>query len=155
MYRLSPESLVQYIVYTYICRVQSCVWRLPKYWPTTPLHPASASSLRTKGILGYIGPKTRELGLNDFDEDKSKTRAIGMGGPWKSRLFWAQRALASLVAISGPKKISIFRAHSFQCPQNECCPQKNHFVLPHINNRYINSYSHAFSEFYPFPYHQQ
>ncbi len=22
---------------TYICRVQSCVWRLPKYWPPTPL----------------------------------------------------------------------------------------------------------------------
>ncbi len=33
-----------------------------------------------------------------------------------SRLFWAQMALASLVAISRPKKVSIFRTHPFQCP---------------------------------------
>ena len=38
----------------YICRVQSSVWRLPKYWPPTPppLHPASVSSPRTKGAGG-------------------------------------------------------------------------------------------------------
>jgi hypothetical protein len=36
------------------------------------------------------------LGLNDFDEVKSITRAIGRGGPYKSRLFWAQMAFASL-----------------------------------------------------------
>ncbi len=35
---------------TYICRVQSCVWRLPKYWPP-PLHPARVSFPRTKGGL--------------------------------------------------------------------------------------------------------
>ncbi len=35
----------------------------------------------------------------------------------ESRIFWAQMALALLVAISGPKKISIFRRdHPFQCP---------------------------------------
>jgi hypothetical protein len=33
----------------YICRVQSSVWRLPKYWPPTLLHPASVSFPRTKG----------------------------------------------------------------------------------------------------------
>jgi hypothetical protein len=36
---------------------------------------------------------------------KSITRGIERGGPCKSRLFWAQMALASLVAISGPKKV--------------------------------------------------
>ncbi len=30
------------------------------------------------------------------------SRAISRGGPWKPRLFWAQMALASLVAISDP-----------------------------------------------------
>jgi hypothetical protein len=30
--------------------------------------------------------------------------------------FWAQMALASLVAISRPKKVLISRAHPFQCP---------------------------------------
>jgi hypothetical protein len=28
-------------------------------------------------------------------------------------IFWAQMALALLVAISGPKKVLIFRAHPF------------------------------------------
>ncbi len=30
LYGLNPQN-------TYICRVQSCVWRLPKYWPPTLL----------------------------------------------------------------------------------------------------------------------
>jgi hypothetical protein len=35
---------------TYVCRVQSTVWRRPKYLPPNPpLHPASVSSPRTKG----------------------------------------------------------------------------------------------------------
>ncbi len=35
---------------TYIRRVQSCAWRLPKYWPPhPPIQPASVSSPRTKG----------------------------------------------------------------------------------------------------------
>jgi hypothetical protein len=43
---------------TYICRVQSCVWHLPKYWPPPPpLHPASVSSPPTKG--GGWGVHTR------------------------------------------------------------------------------------------------
>ncbi len=44
------------------------------------------------------------LGLNDVDGGKFIIFAIGMGGPCKSRLFWAQVATASLVAPSnGPK----------------------------------------------------
>jgi hypothetical protein len=31
-------------------------------------------------------------------------------------LFWAQMTLASLVPFQGSKKVSIFRAHPFQCP---------------------------------------
>ncbi len=37
---------------TYMCRVQSCVSRLPNYWPPSPnpfLNPARVSSPRTKG----------------------------------------------------------------------------------------------------------
>jgi hypothetical protein len=43
-------------------------------------------------------------------------------------------ALASLGAISGPKKISILRAHPFQWPAS------NHYVPRLINNRYIINY---------------
>ncbi len=33
----------------YICRVQSCVWRLPKYWPPPPSPPHERVFPRTKG----------------------------------------------------------------------------------------------------------
>ncbi len=33
---------------------------------------------------------------------------------FQSRLFWVQMALALLLAISGPNKVPIFRAHPFQ-----------------------------------------
>jgi hypothetical protein len=38
--------------------------------------------------------------------------------PFRSPLFWAQMALASLVAFSGPKKVSIFRAIPSSGPRN-------------------------------------
>ncbi len=47
-------------------------------------------------------------------------------------IFWAQIALASLVAISGPKKVLIFRAHPFQRPWKWICPHQNHYVLHKI-----------------------
>ncbi len=37
---LNPYSWPQS---TYRCRVQSCVWRLPKYWPPTPRAPSPPS----------------------------------------------------------------------------------------------------------------
>jgi hypothetical protein len=46
-------------------------------------------------------------------------------------LMRVQMALASLVAISGPK----------QSLCNGCCPHRNHYVPHHINNRFINSYN--------------
>jgi hypothetical protein len=47
---------------------------------------------------------------------------------------------ASLVAISGPKKVSIFRApHPLKMALFMDLPPQNHYVLHHINNRYINS----------------
>jgi hypothetical protein len=48
------------------------------------------------------------LGRIDFDGGRSITRAIGLD------FFGAQMELASLVAISGPKKVYIFRANLFQ-----------------------------------------
>jgi hypothetical protein len=41
-------------------------------------------------------------------------QGIGRGGLWKSQLFWTQMELASVVAISVPKKVFIFRAYPFQ-----------------------------------------
>ncbi len=76
------------------------------------------------------------LGLINFDREKSITRAIRTGWPWKS----TQMALASLVAISGPKRVSIFRAHPFQWPSKWIFSHQNHFVPRHLNNRYINNY---------------
>jgi hypothetical protein len=43
-------------------------------------------------------------------------------------LFWAQMALASLVAISGPKKDSIFRAHPLQWPSKWMLPTSKSFL---------------------------
>ncbi len=47
---------------------------------------------------------------------------------------------ASLVAISGPQKVSISRAHPFQWPSKLIYPHQNHYVLCHINISYINIY---------------
>jgi hypothetical protein len=58
----------------------------------------------------------------------------------KLDLFWAQLALAFLVAISGPKKVSIFRAHPFQWPSKWICPHQNNYVPRHKQQVYINSY---------------
>jgi hypothetical protein len=41
-----------------------------------------------------------EFVLNSFEAGESITRGIRRGGLWKSQLFGAQMALASLVAIS-------------------------------------------------------
>jgi hypothetical protein len=71
------------------------------------------------------------LGLNDFEAGKFITRAIGRGGP-----FWAQLALASLVAISGPKKVSIFRARPGNGPRNGLSLIKIIKSKRHIINRY-------------------
>ncbi len=61
---------------------------------------------------------------------KGRGRVIGRGGPWKSRLFRAQMTLVSLVAMSGSKKVSIFRAHVFQLPSKRICSQQNQYVPP-------------------------
>ncbi len=60
-------------------------------------------------------------------------------GP-ESQLFWAQMALALLVANSGPKKVLIFRAHPFHWPLKWIFLHQKHYVLGHISNRFINSY---------------
>jgi hypothetical protein len=49
-------------------------------------------------------------------------------------------ALASLVAITGPKKVSISGPTLSNGPRNEYCPHQNHNIPRHIHNRYINSY---------------
>jgi hypothetical protein len=61
------------------------------------------------------------------------------GWALKSQLFWAQMALPELVAISGPKKVSISGPTPSNAPRYELLPHPNPYVPPHINNMYINS----------------
>jgi hypothetical protein len=49
-------------------------------------------------------------------------------------------ALASLAAISGPKKVSISGPTPSNGPRNGYCLHQIHYVPRHINNRDINSY---------------
>ncbi len=51
--------------------------------------------------------------------------------------FLAQTAHASLLAISGPKIVTICRTPNDPC--KGCCLHQNHYFPHHINNRYINS----------------
>jgi hypothetical protein len=41
----------------------------------------------------------------------------------------------------GPKKYRFLGPPPLKCPLLLIVPPQNHFVLPHINNKYINSYS--------------
>ncbi len=78
-YGPSPHSqhTLLYAQSTYICRVQSSVWRLPKYWPPTPLstqrvspHPAPKARGYTLagrwGGGGSIFWKTPDIGLESY-----------------------------------------------------------------------------------------
>jgi hypothetical protein len=40
---IPPANILAQAHSTYICRVQSCVWRLPKYWPPRPPLPSPPS----------------------------------------------------------------------------------------------------------------
>ncbi len=74
------------------------------------------------------------------------------GWALKSRLFWAQIALGALVAISGPKKVSISGPTPSKGPRYGLLSHPNPYVPPHINDRYINSYSPLrFVNCYPSP----
>jgi hypothetical protein len=57
------------------------------------------------------------------------------------RFFFGQMALALLVAISGPKKSQCLGPTPSNTPRNGSCLPRNHYVLRHINNRYVNSYN--------------
>ncbi len=51
---------------TYVCRVQSSVWRLPKYWPPTPSPPSECVLPRTKGTL-HTRRAVRGWGVQYFE----------------------------------------------------------------------------------------
>ncbi len=53
----------------------------------------------------------------------------------KSRLFWAQMALATLIPISGPKKFLISGPTLSNAPRYGLLPYPNPYVPPNINNR--------------------
>ncbi len=54
---------------TYICRVQSCVWRLPKYWPPPPSPPSEYVLPFTKGGGGvHTRQGVRGWGVNILED---------------------------------------------------------------------------------------
>jgi hypothetical protein len=76
--------------------------RMEKSWIRDKHHPGSATLLETQTFLGPL-----------------KWHRAG-------RLFWAQMALVSLVAISEPKKVSISKAQPPPtCPRNGSAHIKN------------------------------
>jgi hypothetical protein len=48
-------------------------------------------------------------------------------------------SVAALVPFKGPKKSRFLGPPPLKCPELWIVPPQNHFVPPHINNRYINS----------------
>ncbi len=92
-------SLEHKVQSTYVCRVQSSVWRLPKYWPppSPNFHPASVSSPRTlgggggihtrravRGVGGSIFWKTPDIGLASYSiiSLRFRTRELVILNPW-------------------------------------------------------------------------
>jgi hypothetical protein len=53
----------------------------------------------------------------------------------------SEMALATLVAISGPKKVSISGPTPSNTPRYGLLPHPNPYVPPYIKNRYIKSYN--------------
>ncbi len=51
--------------------------------------------------------------------------------------FWAQMALATLIPISGPRKVSISGPTLSNAPRYGLLPHPNPYVPPHIYNRCI------------------
>jgi hypothetical protein len=88
---------------TYICRVQSCVWRLPKYLPPTPLSaqrvcppPALVHTRRAvRGVGGSIFWKTPDLVLASYSLISLRCK------PTKSNIKW------SLPVSFGERKMTV------------------------------------------------
>jgi hypothetical protein len=103
-----------------------CWWRAGPW--ARPLGPAAGCS--TAAPTGS-SPEQIKIFQDAFGETPDFSRSVkhpetDMSRPWiepwplyHPRLFWAQTALASLAAISGPKKVSIFRAHPSNAPRND------------------------------------
>ncbi len=89
-------------------------------------------------VIGYLGLDVWIwMGVNPF-----LGAFEGVAPELKSRLFWAQMALAMFVPISGPKNVSI----SGPTPSKKTPLVMDYSPiihtscgLPHINNRYISS----------------
>ncbi len=55
-----------------------------------------------------------------------------------------------VTTFKGPKKSRFLGPPPLKCPELWIVPPQNHFVPPHINNRYINSYYPPLSSPLPF-----
>jgi hypothetical protein len=64
--------------------------------------------------------------------------------------FYYLVTLAALVPFKGPKKSRFLGPSPLKCPELWIVPPQNHFVPPHINNRYINSYNGRPIPVFPF-----
>ncbi len=91
-------------------------------------------------VLDIYGPKCYLMHLTYRCRFLScSVRMGGGGGNKRVGCFWAQMALATLVAISGPKKGKISGPTASNTPRYGLLPHPNPYAPPHINNRYINS----------------
>ncbi len=77
-----------------------------------------------------------------FTQTKTSYQRPNLFQRTKTQFFRAQMALASLVAISGPKKVSIFKAQPLPMALEMYFPTSNPYVPRYINNIQVHySYS--------------
>ncbi len=93
---------------TYICRVQSSVWRLPQYWPPTPLsaqrvgpppphHRGGGGGYALAGRWGGGGSITSCIGILQYNLCTSKSASHCFFFSWHSHPleFWCLKVLSS------------------------------------------------------------
>ncbi len=87
---------------TYICRVQSCVWRLPKYWPPTPPSPPKECVLPPHQRRGDTQYTRRAVGggVNILDDARHWIGLLQYNHPTsKTHLVHTGFFLSSIVAV--------------------------------------------------------
>ncbi len=146
-----PLQLLGYCIAqsTYICKVQSSVWSLPKYWPPPPLLPASVSSPRLWYTLagrwgggGSIFRKTPDIGLASYSIIPLRCIAyvitqITTDEPGR----WSISPMPSLLSRLPPEE---FLRLSFTAASRGTLDNRNHW-----GNTHKNLHQHPFQLWWP------
>ncbi len=118
--------------------------------------PQRSSSSRNSGLnqriltLEYnLGEEERDFPSSRYPEHEFK-RILCTGGAYYvlytalliSKLFWTEGLYLFFMALilNGFEACNIYYSGHCKKSHNGCCTSQNHYVLHHINNRYINSY---------------